>query len=136
MTMGDICPSPTQGVDKKLDRLHEWARSQTKDYKAKLDKFKTDLDRHPAHAMEWAEASVSAAAHIEELRQFMIGLQAVDEGKCELTDVRDRLVGEVLRQARTCMPNSSSAMHNLTKLARLEADARILDHMKWHDLEG
>ena len=122
--------------DKTVDRLHEWARSQTEDYKARLDKFKTELGRHPAHAMEWGESAVAAAANIEQLRQLMVGLQAVDEGKCELIDVRDRLVDEVLRQARSCMPNSSSEMHNLTKLARLEADARILDHMKWHNLEG
>jgi hypothetical protein len=90
---------------------------------AMLDKFKTDFEQNPVHALEWSEEVFYAAAYIME------GHRVLNSSHTSFKPIHDIMQNEVNSMALSTGSSSSFSSNAMTK-ARLAAKARIIDDMR------
>ena len=104
-------PNPTKKIRDHLGELRKQALDE-------IERFKNGLDRDPNMTMEQADRTFMAAARIREYAYLENALQAVDEGRLELSklysSVRKSLEGDRPRQ----FSSSTSPSWNLMEKAR------------------
>ena len=97
-----------------------------------IEKFKADLDKNPVYAMEWADNVFEAAADLKEALLARMGVNAVNEGKIEVSKMFVEIQNEMKLDLVRKLSGSTSPSHNLMALAKNATAGKWFEqHPSW-----
>jgi len=93
----------------------------------RINKFKLELDKDPAHALTWGLEAFRSAATLKVLNQIVAALEA---GNADVDNIRSTLMDRVLHRSKY-PAQSTSPTSNLMEQYELSACAEILSDLQY-----
>lgn len=98
---------------------------------AKIDKFKEELSKDPAHALSWGTGVFQAAATLKVAQMLVYAFtEREGENMCTIEQARETMMDRVMNKARY-PAQSTSPTSNLMEQYEAAAYAEALDELKY-----
>jgi len=108
-------------------RLLSKYQRQVEAQQDRINKFKLELDKDPAHALTWGLEAFRSAATLKVLNQIVAALEA---GNADVDNIRSTLMDRVLHRSKY-PAQSTSPTSNLMEQYELSACAEILSDLQY-----
>jgi Mg-chelatase subunit ChlD len=93
----------------------------------RLDKFKVEFDKDPAHALTWANDTFANAAKLRILKQIIV---ALEDGSADVDNIRNTMMDRILHRSKY-PAQSTSPTSNLIEQYELSACADIFSDLQY-----
>jgi len=108
-------------------RLLSKYQRQVEAQQERINKFKLELDKDPAHALTWGLEAFRSAATLKVLNQIVAALEA---GDADVDNIKATLMDRVLHRSKY-PAQSTSPTSNLMEQYELSACAEILSDLQY-----